>query len=222
MLNLILQKRFKSINTKAEWLNRQSNDKFVGLRHRQNFRCRSSYKLLEILSKFPQLTTTNNKFSFGELSWVDLGGSPGGWAQVLEKQKKARVVVVDQRYIEPLEGVEIIKSNVNDPKLIPQLLSHSSHFHLVTSDMAHNFTGTRSVDGPRMLGLVLAAYNVAEKLLVNGGGFVSKYIECEDSGEYRDFLASKFDVCNVYKPKSSRLESAEQFFVCWGFKGPFN
>ena len=213
MLKLV-QKRYKSINTKAEWLNRQSNDKFVGLRHRDNYRCRSSYKLLEILKKFPQLgKNTANSDYFG----LDLGGSPGGWAQVLVQQKQGRVICVDKRYIEPLDGLVILKGDISDVEVLDELVKHK--FQLVTSDMAHNFTGNRSVDVPKMLELVMKAFEVAERVLVPDGGFVSKFLECQDKQEYKEFLESKFKSCSVYKPKSTRMESSELFFVCHGFKG---
>ena len=229
-MSLRIPKRFKSINSTRQWVSRQQFDKFVQLRHRENYRCRSSYKLLEILKQYPQLlkpptiaSAVSNPHAEeeGNRNALDLGGSPGGWAQVLLK-KKLEVTVVDKRYIEPLDNLSVVQADVNDPCLIYKLQLESTaqpyKCRLVTSDMAHNFTGSRSVDVPRMLQLVQSAYLVAEKVLLKNGAFVCKYLMGEDTDIYFKLLESKFEHVATFKPRACRPESAEQYFVCWGFK----
>ena len=57
-----------------QWLNRQRNDPFVKQASRENWRCRSAYKLLEIDGKFDILKPG--------CTVIDCGAAPGSWTQV--------------------------------------------------------------------------------------------------------------------------------------------
>jgi len=68
----------KNVNSRSpaeqRWLQRQLRDPYVKAAHKQHFRCRSAFKLLEIDDKFRLLQPG--------LVVVDCGAAPGAWSQV--------------------------------------------------------------------------------------------------------------------------------------------
>ena len=56
------------------WAKEHLEDHYVKLAHKDGYRCRSAYKLIELQSKFRILKPN--------ISVVDLGASPGSWSQV--------------------------------------------------------------------------------------------------------------------------------------------
>jgi 23S rRNA U2552 (ribose-2'-O)-methylase RlmE/FtsJ len=86
---------------------RQFKDPYVEKAKKENYRCRSSFKLLEINEKHKLLT-------YGS-TVIDIGAAPGSWSQVCVKavnsdgfdRTKARGIVIglDRLPIYPLDGV---------------------------------------------------------------------------------------------------------------------
>ena len=95
-------------------------------------------------------------------------------------------------------------------------------FDHVISDMAPRTTGTRFTDQARSLDLAVEALAVACLHLKQGGGFVVKIFMGPDVQELLAPMRKAFTTVKSFKPKSSRAESKETFFVGLGFRGKPN
>ncbi|MGE3758731.1 MAG: SAM-dependent methyltransferase, partial [Pseudobdellovibrionaceae bacterium] len=87
-------------------------------------------------------------------------------------------------------------------------------FDVVLSDMAPKTTGIRITDQARSLELCEMALATAEKYLRPGGHFVCKLFHSPDFEGYRKNLKARFETVELLKPKSTRSQSKEIFFVC--------
>ena len=104
---------------------------------REGYRSRAAFKLIEIDERFHILKPGQRV--------VDLGRAPGGWSQVAAKEvgpPGQGVVGIDHLEIEPMTGVEFIRSTSSTPprrKRMTELLGGPAD--LVMSNMAANTTG---------------------------------------------------------------------------------
>ncbi|KAJ3312940.1 hypothetical protein HDV04_002597 [Boothiomyces sp. JEL0838] len=201
--------RWYSITTKNQWYNRQSHDKYVKLAQKHGYRCRSAYKLFEIQEKFNILRRNDTV--------LDLGASPGGWSQVASKY--GNTISVDLLPMEPIDKCQIITGDIHDEEIIREISQYN--VNVVLSDMAHSFTGSRTLDVARMDELVEFAFSIANILLKPGGNFVAKYLQGSGEHGLRSMLENQFHSVSMFKPKACRKESTESYFICKGFK-PIN
>ena len=65
-------------NSSRNWLTRQLNDPFAIGKHKEGYRSRSIYKLMEIDEKFHLLDNVKTV--------IDLGAAPGGWTQLVKQR----------------------------------------------------------------------------------------------------------------------------------------
>ncbi len=197
----------------VRWLQRQLNDPYVDAAHRDGYRARSAYKLLELDEKFSFLRHAK--------SIVDLGAAPGGWTQVALKNcgKKARVVGIDLLEVAPLDGATFLKmdftTNEAEAKMFELL---DGPVDLVLSDMAAATTGHQQTDHIRTLALVEIAFDFAKKTLGDGGNFVAKVFRGGADQELLAEMKSCFKTVRHFKPPASRAGSAETYLVAQGFK----
>ena len=82
--------------------------------------------------------------------------------------------------------------------------------------MAPSTTGQKSTDAARSHALCSAALNLAVRVLLPGGSFVSKIFQGEDFQPYRDAVRTYFDKVKSFKPMSSRKASKEIFIIATG------
>ncbi|KAI8821496.1 FtsJ-like methyltransferase-domain-containing protein [Fimicolochytrium jonesii] len=132
-----------SVTSPKQWHARQSRDTFVKQRAQDGYRSRAAYKLEGIQKRFGLMKRGMNV--------LDLGGCPGGWAQVavkfvggggrgrkpsenLEKEgdtatetahpsKTGKVVSIDLLPTDPIAGVDIIQGDMTDPKVLARIHS---------------------------------------------------------------------------------------------------
>ena len=200
-----------------QWIQRQSTDKFVQLKSNFQYRSRSAFKLYEIQKKFKLLKS--NQFV------LDLGASPGGWSQVAinELKGKGKVISIDLMHMDHLEGATILLGDIQSPEIQQALkleLGSTRKFDVVLSDMAHKFTGAKSVDVPRVHDLVRFALKVAQSDsigLSQGGWLVAKYLHGEGDQELKNEFKQYFEKTFDFKPKSCRSESTEAYIIGKGF-----
>ncbi|KAJ3274336.1 hypothetical protein HDV01_003180 [Terramyces sp. JEL0728] len=195
----------KQWHRKNQWFNRQSHDKYVKLAQKHGYRCRSAYKLFEIQEKFKILKPNS--------IILDLGACPGGWSQVASKYGKT--ISIDLLPMEPISNCHIITGDIHDGEIIKEISQYQ--VDVVLSDMAHSFTGNRTLDVARMDELVEFAFNVASGLLNPGGNFVAKYLQGSGEQHLRSMLEDNFGRVSMLKPKACRKESTESYFICRGF-----
>ncbi len=185
-------------------------DHYFNRAKQQNYPARSVYKLQEIDKKFRLLRPG--------LTVLDLGASPGSWS-LFAAQKvggEGKVVSID---LQPTETtfptqVSFYVDDILQPSVeLNEVLERVGPFDLVLSDMAPKTTGIKFTDQARSLELAEAALEVALLRLKPQGDFVVKIFQGPDVPEFQRGLRNHFKAVKTFKPKSSRAESKEIFFV---------
>lgn len=200
-------------NSSNRWLARQLNDPYVKAAKAQGWRSRAAFKLIELDERFALLKNVNRV--------VDLGAAPGGWCQVVLKERpKATVVAIDLLPIEPIAGVTIFQKDILDDDSEALLLEAlGGTADLVLSDMAANTVGHQQTDHIRTMGLIEAGLDMATRLLRPGGSFVAKVLAGGGDNQLTVALKKAFATVKHVKPPASRKGSSEWYVVAQGFKG---
>ncbi len=175
------------------------------------YRSRAAFKLLQMNKTFKIIK---------EGDWVlDLGASPGGWSQVAV-ELGAKVVAVDINPMKPIEGVAFIRGDITKPETLEEIRKIREEFDVVLCDASPKITGKWTIDHLLSVDLARAAFNIAKRVLRNGGSFVVKVFQGEEIqnlfNEFKPFFRFK----KFHSPKASRKSSAEIYFVGKGFKNP--
>ncbi|WP_461209137.1 RlmE family RNA methyltransferase [Desulfocurvus sp. DL9XJH121] len=183
---------------------------------RDNYPARSVYKLQELDKRF-------GLFKPG-MSILDLGAAPGSWSLWAGRRvgPGGRVLAADIQDTETRfeENTLFMREDVFDrSEDFEAALSSMGPFDIVVSDMAPKTTGHKATDQARSMNLCEEALAVACTTLVKGGHFVVKVFQGPDDQAYREAMRQVFDSVKTFKPKSSRSESKEMFYVGMGFKG---
>jgi len=208
-----LKSNKKRKQSSTKWLERQLNDPYVKRAKADGYRSRAAYKLLELDEKFGLLKHASRV--------VDLGITPGGWAQVVRKKApRAGIVGIDLLETEPLEGVTILQMDFMDEKA-PALLTAALDGppNLVLSDMAANTVGHKQTDHLRTMALVEAGAWFAVDVLEPGGAFVAKVLAGGTDTDLLAYLKTHFRTVRHAKPPASRKGSSEWYVIAEGFKG---
>ncbi len=196
------------------WLSEHFSDEYVKLAQKRGYRSRAVFKLEEIDSR-DRLLKPN-------ISVVDLGAAPGGWSQYVAEKigKHGKIIALDILPVEAIPGVDIIQGDFQDERVLNQLLDalEGKLVDLVLSDIAPNMSGTRIVDQSRAMYLAELALDMARKVLVPGGSFVTKLFMGAGFDEYQKDVRKSFASVANRKPKASRDRSREVYLVGKGFK----
>ena len=205
------------------WLTRQIEDPYVELAKRENYRCRSAYKLLEINERFKILEP-------GKIV-IDCGAAPGSWTQVAvkltnanAKQKSAigTVLGIDKQPIYPIEGATLLSgmdfmAATSQNKILNILNGRKVNVFL--SDMAPNASGIRDLDHENIMKLVYSALKFALQIIHINGIFVCKLWDGKKSLQLEKDLTRFFKYVKNIRPKATRDESTEKFLIAREFKG---
>ena len=197
----------------TRWLERQLNDPYVKAAKSAGFRSRAAYKLSELDERFKLLGHAQRV--------VDLGAAPGGWTQVvLRERPKAKVVAIDLLPMDAISGCTIFQKDFMDDDAEALLTAAlDGPPDLVLSDMAANTVGHRQTDQMRTMALVEQAIEFAVQVLAPGGGFVAKVFAGGTDPVLVSKLKKHFKVVKHAKPPASRKESSEWYVIAQGFKG---
>ncbi|MDY7000689.1 MAG: RlmE family RNA methyltransferase, partial [Thermodesulfobacteriota bacterium] len=152
-----------------------------------------------------------------------LGAAPGSWTLYAagRVRDQGRVLAVDR-----MDAKIAFPANVTflcedvfsrTPDLEAELAAQS--FDVVLSDMAPNTTGNKITDQARSMNLAEEALALARTTLVKGGRFVVKIFMGPDVQAFVQSMRPLFEKVKTFKPKSSRPESKEMFYLGLGFKG---
>jgi 23S rRNA (uridine2552-2'-O)-methyltransferase len=187
-------------------------DPFYRAAQRDGLRSRAAFKLEHLDRRFHLLTPGARV--------LDLGAAPGGWSVVAVRAVGPRgsVVAVDQRPVEPIEGVRFVRGRVGDPELADRL--GPGRFNVVLSDLSPRISGAYATDHARSVELARDAWNVAAKVLAPGGAFVAKVFDGELVPALEGELAGGFERVQRTKPPASREASSEIYLVARGFRAP--
>ena len=185
------------------WLIKQHKDPFFRQSKIQNYRSRSAFKLIEMNQKF--------KFLNQNTYLLDLGSSPGGWAQVAAKKIiKGKILAVDIKPMESVNKVNFLKRDLLDPEIYEKIYAYfNKKIDVVISDMAVNTSGNKNLDSYKTGELCLRGMDLAQKILHQDGVFLSKLFMGSIFIEIHKKANKYFKKVVKYKPLSSRKESKE-------------
>ena len=180
-----------------------------------HYPARSVYKLKEADSRF-------RLFKPGQRV-LDLGASPGSWSLYAARQVGAvgRLLAVD---LNPL-GVELpaqgmfIQGDVFDEagEARRAMVLHGP-FDVVLSDMAPKTTGVKFADQAKSLDLAFQALAISRDCLIKGGTLVVKFFAGHEARGLLEAMRLEFHRVQGFKPRSSRAESREMFYIALGKK----
>ena len=190
------------------WIYKQQKDIYVRKSKLEGYRSRAVYKLQDIDKKF--------KIFRNGISIIDLGAAPGSWSQFVKKKvKNSKVMSIDLKKIEKIEGTIQIKGDFTDYKLKNQIRKYfPKKVDVILSDMAVNTTGNKNLDSIVTGELCIEAMNFALEILKKDGKFVSKIFMGTNFNDIVSLAKKNFEKTNVFKPPASKKESKESFIIC--------
>ena len=190
------------------WINKQRRDTYVRQSKVDGYRARSAYKLIEINEKF--------KIFKGGMSVLDIGAAPGSWSQYVSKiVKSGKIISVDLKKMEKIENTIQIKGDFTTQETQDEIKDFlDKRFDVVMSDMAINTTGIKNIDSIQTGELCKEAMNFSRDVISNNGFFISKIFIGSTFNEIVALGKKIFKEVKVFKPKSSRKDSKENFIIC--------
>ena len=187
-------------------------DHYRRLAHEQGYRSRSAFKLRELNKAYRIIGPGFNV--------LDLGCAPGGWTQVASQLvgNHGKVMGIDSSYVEDIPGAELLRANIEDESLVDEILEFFERkLDALICDLSPNITGAWSVDHAKQISLNYSCAKIMDKVLGYKGNALFKVFDGEFSNEFRDYLKKKFAKVKLTKPKASRKQSSELYFVCLGY-----
>jgi len=176
-----------------------------------NYAARSVFKLEEIDQRY--------KIIQKNMTVLDLGAAPGSWSQFLSKKigPGGKILGID---LEPitihLPNALFIQKDIHEMEWEKFLPEHGFPltFDLVVSDMAPKTTGIKLSDQMRSLDLCEMALFITQNRLKKSGAFICKFFDGPGFDSIRAQLRTQFNKVTILRPKSTRKESKEIFFIC--------
>ena len=190
-----------------DWLKRHKKDFYVKKAKKQGYLSRAAYKLIEIDNKFKIIEKSKKILEFG--------AAPGGWSQVaLDINPKIEISAID-----------LLDLKINHPQITFYKEDYlkfnyskkENYFDLILSDIAPNTTGHQSTDHLRISTILFDIIELLDKVLIDGGVFITKIWKGSEEKELINKLKKKFKFVSYFKPDSSRKDSAEIFIVARDF-----
>ena len=190
------------------WVNKQRRDIYVRQSKVDGYRARSAYKLIEIDEKF--------KIFKGGISVIDIGAAPGSWSQyAIKAVKSGKLISVDLKKMEPIGNSVQIQGDFTEEKIQEEIKNNiNGRVDVVMSDMAVDTTGIKNIDSIQTGELCKEAMLFAKDLMKDNAYFISKIFM---GGTFNEIVAQGkkyFKEVKVFKPKSSRKDSKENFIIC--------
>lgn len=217
----ILNKKIAAKKSSVAWLTRQASDPYVARAHRDGYRARAAYKLIEMNERFHFLKN-------GQVV-VDLGAAPGSWSQYIAREyPRSKIFAMDLLEIKPIPNVVFYQGDFTSDEALnwlnEQLELDSDEIgygtaDVVVSDMAPNTVGHKKTDHLRQMVLLEYALDFALHALKPGGTFVVKSFTGGSTGDLVKQIKEHFDTVHHIKPPASRKDSVEMFIVALGFRG---
>ncbi len=202
------------------WLHDHINDPYVKLAQREGYRARAAYKLKEI-------DEAEKLIKPGQMI-VDLGCTPGSWAQYARRKMAGkegggihgRIIGLDLLPMEPIADVDFIQGDFREQAVADHLaeLLGGQKLDLVLSDMAPNLSGIAAADAARIEDIVDLAIEFACQHLKPSGCLLVKCFNGSGYNQILEQFRQVFRVVSSKKPKASRDRSSEIFLLGRGLK----
>jgi len=199
----------------GSWLEKRRRDQYYRLARIRGYRSRSAYKLQQAIRTY-QLIKPSQKV-------VDLGAQPGGWLQVAREVvgPAGLVLGIDIKQIAPLPAgnIKLLKMDVYAEDIADRIVAElDGPANAVLSDLAPSIIGAWDVDHARQVDLARRAMEIAEKVLDHDGNALIKLFHGPELKRVQDDAALLFERRRLLKPKASRPESSEIYFLGLRFK----
>lgn len=191
---------------------RKKRDIFTKKAKKEGYRSRAVYKLQALDTKF-------KIFSKNQII-IDLCGAPGGFSQVARDRTNgcASIFLVDLARVKPFPGITgIIKGDITKFSTIKELQSQVSNFNpeikeiVVLADCSPDVSGSWEIDHARQIWLTEVALGISNYFCAKK--FVTKIFQGELSKGLLDKIKLFFENVSIYKPPTSRKQSAETYIV---------
>jgi len=183
----------------------------------EGYPARSVFKLQEIQGKHRPIRSGNKV--------LDLGASPGSWSLFILDLLAGSGAVTgvdlnppDARLL-ARKGYHFIHGDFSTPG-IRQQIEKEGPFDAIVSDAAPSTTGSRTLDTARSADIARLVLGICATSLASGGNCLLKIFQ---GGEEKEILARMrglFSLARAFKPKASRSESMETYFVGLGYIPP--
>ena len=204
------------------WLHDHINDPYVKLAQKEGYRARAAYKLKEI-DEAEKLIKSGNVV-------VDLGCTPGSWAQYTRRKLAGKdgggihgtIIGLDILPMEPVADVQYIQGDFREEEVLTQLdvVLADRKVDVVLSDMAPNLSGIGHADAARMEHLIDLAIEFSQAHLKPGGALLVKCFKDMGFTQILEKFRLEFTTVKQIKPKASRDKSSEIFLLGRGLKNP--
>lgn len=204
------------------WLHDHINDPYVKLAQKEGYRARAAYKLKEI-------DESEKLIKPGQVI-VDLGCTPGSWAQYTRRKLAGAdgggihgtIIGLDILPMEPVADVQYIQGDFREEEVLGQLdvVLSGRKADLVLSDMAPNLSGIGHADAARMEHLIDLAIEFSQMHLKPGGALLVKCFKDMGFTQILEKFRLEFKTVKQIKPKASRDKSSEIFLLGRGLKNP--
>jgi 23S rRNA (uridine2552-2'-O)-methyltransferase len=176
---------------------------------------RSVFKLQEIQEKHHPLRPGNRV--------LDLGASPGSWS----------LFILD--FLAGAGSVTGVDLNAPDAKLLARKnyrffqgdfftddilakIAAAGPYDAVVSDAAPSTTGNRTMDTARSADIVRQVLAICRSCLAPGGSCVMKIFQGGEEKAILDEMRAMFAAVRAFKPKASRSDSMETYFIGTAFR----
>ena len=204
------------------WLHGHINDPYVKLAQKEGFRARAAFKLQEIDEEEKLIRP-------GQVI-VDLGCTPGSWAQYARRKLSGKegggihgtIIGLDMLPMEPVADVHFILGDFREQSVLDELevAVGGRKLDLVLSDMAPNLTGIAATDAARVEDIIDLALDFACAHLKPSGCLLVKCFNGSGYSQITEKFRQTFKTVSSKKPKASRDKSSEIFLLGRGLKNP--
>ena len=127
---------------------------------------------------------------------------------------------IDLSYVEEIPGAHILRGDIEDENVVDEVMDYFERkVNAVICDLSPKVSGNWSVDHAKQISLNYDCTKIMDKVLAHKGNAVFKVFDGEYSMEFKDYVKKKFARINLTKPKASRKQSSELYYVCLGFIG---
>ncbi len=130
---------------KKRWINIIKNDKYIKLKKKNNIISRSYYKIKEINKKYNIIKKKDNT--------IELGCSPGGWTQYLNKKKNksSKIFSCDIKPINKKIKTKFILGDICKKNVFNKIIKYTNKYIIsnIFSDISPNISGIKEIDNPK-------------------------------------------------------------------------
>ena len=190
----------------------EPKDKYFQKAKEEGYRARSVFKLQAIQERFKIIKKGD--------CVLDLGCAPGSFLQyILEligSEGKAFGIDLQEMDIFDDSNITTYQGDAFDDELYKKIVQENDikYFDTITSDMAPNTSGIKSVDSGRSFELNNHVVEVARKYLKKGGNLLFKAFPGPDHQLMIKRLKNEYSKMTIFKPDAVRKSSIEEYVIC--------